>query len=88
MNNYSFSIYEASDYAGIEVPAKRIKLYYGYEAKDAEGNNCFDASFPGHGIRIPFPVLKKANDSLDQWECVPCLMTGIAILIERGELRR
>ena len=80
------SAYEASDYAGIDVPSKRIKLYYGYEVTDKDENNCFQATFPGGKITIPFRELKRVDNFLDQWECVPCLLIGIAILIERGDL--
>ncbi len=82
-----FSTYEASDYAGIDVPAKGIKLYYGYEVTDKDENWCFQATLPRTKITIGFPFLKHQDSKLDQWECVPCLLTGIAILIERGELR-
>jgi hypothetical protein len=83
----TFSVYEASDYAGIDVPTKGIKFYYGYEVTDDDENWCFEATFPQKKIKIGFPILKHENASLDQFECVPCLLTGIAILIERGDFK-
>lgn len=77
----------ASDYAGIDVPKKNIKLYYGYEATDNTDEWCFEATFSDGKITIPFSALKLFDDSLDQSECAACLMAGIAILIERGDLK-
>jgi hypothetical protein len=82
-----FHTYEASDYAGIDVPSRGIKLYYGYEVTDKDDNWCFEATFHGNKITIGFPVLHHHDKNLDQGECVPCLLTGIAILIERGDLK-
>ncbi len=82
----AFHTYEASDYAGIDVPNKGIKLYYGYEVTDKDENWCFEGTFPDGKVTIPFPVLKLADDTLDKFMCVPCLLTGIGILIERGDM--
>lgn len=79
--------YISSDYAGINIPSKRIVLYYGYEVTDAEENWCFKATFPDGDVTIAFPALLLADISLDQFEVTGCLLTGITILIERGDLK-
>lgn len=85
-HNEDFSTYSASDYAGIDVPRKGIKLYYGYEITDHEDNWCFKATYPKGTLTIPFPDLKQNDPSLRQWDCESCLMVGIALFIERGAL--
>jgi hypothetical protein len=79
--------YEASDYAGIEVPSRSVKLYYGYEVTDANKDWCFQSSFTDVNVTIPFSALKQFDASLDQFECTRCLLAGIAILIESGNLK-
>lgn len=73
-------IYSAGDYAGIK--AKNFQAYYGYETADENDEWCFMAEFDGTKITIPFSKLKAS----DQFNCMDCLLTGIAWLFQKYKL--
>jgi hypothetical protein len=69
--------YISSDYAGISAP--HVKFYYGYEVEDENGEWCFTAKFQENGqekiITIPYSKLRV---EVDMFQCVSCLLQGIA----------
>ena len=71
----------SDDYASIETNG--ISFYYGYEVTDENGEWCFQAKTKGgKEITLPFSRL-GARDSFD---CGECLLAGIALLFEDGQL--
>lgn len=70
--------YIASDYAGLD--AGPWSFYYGYEKTDANDEWCFVASRGGdEKMRIPASKLT----SRDKFDCGECLLSGLAIFLER-----
>jgi hypothetical protein len=73
--------YIASDYAGIQT--KTISFYYGYEVTDENDEWCFHAKTKsGKEIKLPFSRL----GARDKFDCGECLLAGIALLFEEGQL--
>lgn len=70
-------VYHASDYAGFS--SANLSVYYGYEKTNDEGEWCFEAKFADQVVVIPFSKLKCD----DQFNCVDCLMKGVAWLFEK-----
>lgn len=71
----------SDDYASIETNG--ISFYYGYEVTYENGEWCFQAKTKGgKEITLPFSRL-GAKDSFD---CGECLLAGIALLFEEGQL--
>lgn len=69
-------VYIASDYAGIRCDG--FSAYYGYEETDESGEWCFVATINGEATEIPFGKL----GARDKFECVECLLHGIAIVLD------
>ena len=72
----SIEVYNASDYAGIRCNG--FSAYYGYEEIAESGERCFVATINGEATKIPFGKL----DAKDEFECVECLLYGIAIVLD------
>ena len=71
----------SDDYASVDVNG--ISFYYGYEETIENGEWCFQAKTKGgKEITLPFSRL-GARDSFD---CGECLLAGIALLFEDGQL--
>lgn len=79
-------VYEASDYAGLQVG--HFDFYYGYECTEADDEEdvespwCFRARIAGREI-----ILTQSDiGASSQWDCAENLLKGIATLLERGDL--
>ena len=78
-------VYEASDYAGMETG--NIRFYYGYERVDDDDDWCFAVFIDGEEV-VCRPFTQLENDTkCSKFNCLECLMAGIAWTIDTGLMR-
>lgn len=76
------TLYTSGDLAGIS--SKNFKAYYGWECTDDTGEWCFEAKFDDQVIKIPYSKLGMGSHK--QYECMACLLKGIAWVMQKYKL--